>query len=156
RDYFMSTEAFNLLTAVPAYLMSTLKLTITPATQAQVDLNAAPTLVISSAVVTVEVHQFYRDSIPDNIQFILPSWEFIKDDTIATSPVREIKFPAGGHYSFLMARSFNVGTGATTAKQADTGATATAPFTPDSATSLGCRVFDLSRFTKYESSYQKL
>lgn len=146
RDFFFSDESKNLLTAIPAYLMSTLKLTITPATTAQADVGTG--VLALTATAYVEVHQYYRDSIPDNIQFIRPSWEFLQDDSITTSTTRELKFPAGGHYSFMLARSFQ----AANVKQTDQGATNSAPITSPGT----MRIYDLSRFTKVESDFQKL
>lgn len=108
RDFFMSSEAKNLLAALPAFRMSELTCTITPATQAQVDTNAAPTLTVVGGICGLEIFQFYRNTVPDNVQFYRATYEATTDSGISTATDREIKLPSGGDYSLILARAFGL------------------------------------------------
>lgn len=144
REWFFTSEIKNLMTAIPAYAMSDLTLSVTIASQAE----AGAALVLSgSPRIGVVVNQFYRDSIPQGLPFIRSTYEGFTDTAIATATDREIKLPSGGLYSILMARSYS----AANTKQADTG---TAPITANPAGSI--RLYDLSRFTKAESNFLSL
>jgi hypothetical protein len=147
RENFFGSEALNLLPAIPAYQMSDLTVAVRPALQATVDTNATPTLVLTSAECGINVFGYYRDTIPANAQFIRGQFEVLQDDSIATNPTREVKFPSGGDFSLLLARVF----ASTNVKQADS-ATA-GPLTASTGT---MKIFDLSRFTKAETSFAKL
>jgi hypothetical protein len=150
REFFFSTLIKNLMSAIPAWKMSELTLTITPGSQADVDINAAPTFTITSALVTPIVYQYHRDTIPNDMQFIRGTYETQTDDNPPTTASREVRLPAGGDYTFLGMRARS---GAAAAQIAQTDVGTTGPFTYPSG---NLRLFELSRNIKYEGDFHKL
>ena len=148
REFFCSNELKNLLPALPALNMSDLTLTIIPAALATVDSNSA--LTFTSSNIEVEVYQFYRATLPANMQFVRGTYEVTEDNGIATSVQREVKLPSGGLYSLLGMRSYQ----AANVKQTDQGATAAAPITYPTVG--GFTLYDLSQFVKAKTSFQQL
>ena len=149
RENFFGNEQLNILPSIPAYQMSDLTLNIQTALQSQVDVNTTPTFALTSATCGVNVYQCYRDTIPGNLQFIRGQFEVIQDDSVQTNSTREVKFPSGGDYSLLLARSFL----SANAKQTDATASGTGPLTSETGT---IKLYDLSRFTKMETSFGKI
>lgn len=148
REFFCSNELKNLLPAIPALNMSDLTVTIIPAALATVDSNSA--LTFTSCNIAVEVYQYYRATIPANMQFIRGTYEVTEDNGIVTSVQREVKLPSGGFYGFLGMRSYQ----AANVKQTDLGATAAAPITEPTVG--GITLYDLSQFVKAKTSFQNL
>lgn len=141
-----SGQPNRLLTAIPAFQMSGLTLTLTPGTQAQVDVGATPTFALTSASVYVEIEQYYPNTLPNNYNFIRSSLELSVVDTgIVTANPRQLNIAAGGHYTHILARSFS---GANT-KQAETGG---APFLTPGGDII---IYDLNRFTKIETDFNR-
>lgn len=136
----------SLLTAIPAFNMSGLTLTITPATQAQVDVNAIPTFALTTGTIYVEIDQYYPNTLPANYNFIRSSIELSLVDTgIVTANPRQLQIAAGGHYTNMLFRSFS----GANAKQTEFGG---APFlTPNGDIIL----YDLNRFTKIETDFNR-
>lgn len=148
REFFMGDELLNLLPAIPAWKMSDLKLTVTPAAQADADVNGTPTLALTAgAVVGVEVHQFFRETVPDGLRTIKTSYELQLEDAPATKNPYEIKLPRGGDYSFIGFRSFD---GSNT-RQLETDTTG--PITYPAGF---IRLLELSRNTRLDSAWNKL
>ena len=141
-----SGQPNRLLTAIPAFQMSGLTLTITPATLAQVDTGTG-TFVLTSGTFAVELEQYFPQTLPANYNFIRSSYELSLVDTgILTSNPRQLQIAAGGHYTGILLRSFS---GANT-KQAEFGG---APFlTPNGDIIL----YDLNRYTKVETDFNRL
>ena len=145
REQFFGDEPTNLLTAIPAFQMSDLTLTVVSETLANVDLNSV--LALSSAVIGLEIEQSYRDTIPAGIQFIRGQFEVLEDNNIVTQTTREVKLPSGGDYTFLLMRAYS----AANAKQLDS-STTPAPLNQPGT----IKLYDLSRFTKIETDFLKL
>jgi hypothetical protein len=147
RNYGFSSEAKNLLTALPAWQMSDLTMNVTPASQADCDVHATPTLAASALKFGVEVHQYFRETVPDNIVTIRSTLERSLDNNPATESPHEVKLPSGGDYDSILLRAF---AGANT-RQTDAGTTG--PITnPDGY----IRLFELSRTTKFDTNYHGL
>lgn len=147
RNFGFSSQARNLLTALPAWQMSELTLSVTPAAQADLDTNATPTLVLASGKVGVDVKQYFRETVPNDIVTIRSTVERTLDNNPATESAHEVKLPSGGDYDAILLRAFS----AANVKMANTGTTG--PITqPDGV----IRLYELSRTTKFETDYAKL
>lgn len=148
REYFWGDEFKNLLPAIPAWQMSELTLTVTPATQAQVDSNATPTLVIAAgSTVQVEVHQYFRESVPADLKFFRGTWEVQVDSVPTTASPYEVRLPAGGDYTQILLRAFS----AANTRQAQTGTSG--PLTYPNGY---IRLFELSRTVKIDTDPGKV
>lgn len=148
REYFWGDEMKNLLPAIPAWQMSELTLTVTPATQAQIDSNATPTFAVSAgATVQVEVHQYFRESVPADMKFLRGTWELQIDPVATSASPYEVRLPAGGDYTQILLRAFS---GANT-RQAQTGTAG--PLTYPNGY---IRLFELSRTVKIDTEPGKL
>jgi hypothetical protein len=143
RENFFSTEIKSLMTALPAYAMSDLTLSVQIASQSEL---GGGLVLGGTPKAYVNVRQFYRNTIPDGIPFIRSLYEVLEDNNIVTNPTREIKLPSGGAYSLLLLRSFS----GANAKQANNG---TAPITNAPSVASGITIYDLSRFIKQQTDF---
>jgi hypothetical protein len=145
RDYFMGSEALNLLPAIPAWQMSDLNVTVKPATTAEVDSGSL--IVLANGKMGVEVHQFMRETVPNNIRTIKTTYETQVEEAPATANPREIKLPSGGDYSAILLRAFD----GTNTRQLENDTTG--PLTwPDGY----IRLYELSRQTKIETDIGRM
>lgn len=85
--------------------MTDFNLTITTASQAELDVHTTPTLVFTSLTATVIQEQFDIDTIPKDFFSLDMLMGFKSYDTITTGQM-EFQLPAGGNYAYIMARAF--------------------------------------------------
>lgn len=149
---FWGNEIANRCTSLAAYAMSSLSLSITSATQAQVDTNASATFVLGTTVCWLRIFQCFRDSVPANFMDtnIRTSIEVKENAAVTTQAPASDSLPAGGDYSLILLRAFSAG-GASQTKQALSG---TAPFTNGATQSI--KLYDLTRYIKADISFNDL
>lgn len=98
--------ALRYVTALRARDCSDLNLQITPANQADVDVNGTPTLVLTSCNITVFQDQFDVYSIPAKYPTLKMLNSFKEYTNIASQSQAEHQLPAGGLYSFIVLKSY--------------------------------------------------
>jgi hypothetical protein len=135
------------LTCLDTRKMSDLTLTVTTASQADLDVHTTPTLVFTSINATVEQDQFEVETIPADFAGLKMQVGFREYATITTGQ-SEFQLPAGGLYSLIIPKSF---ASANTKQAASTTPASSTPFN----TQAGAQIvlYDLNRRVKQQVDF---
>jgi hypothetical protein len=142
-------QFFNCL---QAYRFSDLSLQVTTANNNEIDVGTN-TLTFTTLSAYVIQEQVFRESVPNPFPYVRSEQAFLQQSVSATGDL-EIRLPAGGYYSRILARAFSTGYAGGTlgVKQADTTAFASsAPF--DTSPGTYITLFDLNRRIKYDVDF---